>query len=61
MIETSRVSTFIRSYLIDVGDFSLICPFKVRLCLIDFVSCSHLVMAVFDETCFIGLCLMGCV
>ena len=47
MVETSRVSTLIKFYLIDVGDFSLICPFLVRLCLIDSVSCSHLVMAVF--------------
>ena len=31
MIETFRVSTLIRSYLIDVGDFFLIYPFWVRL------------------------------
>ena len=31
MIETSRVSILISSYLIDVGDFSSICPFQVRL------------------------------
>ena len=65
MIVTSRVSTLIWAYLIDVGDFSLIYPFLVRLFLIEHVSCSHRVMAVFDETCFTGLCfdglcLMGC-
>ena len=61
MIETSHVSTLIWTYLIDVGDFSLIYPFSVRLLLIEHVSCLHCVMAVFDETCFIGLCVMGCV
>ena len=61
MIETSRVSTFIRFYLIDVGDFSLIYPFLVRLFLMRGVLDSPRVMAVSDETCFVGLCLMGCV
>ena len=31
MIETSRVSALIRFYLIDVGDFSLICLFRLDL------------------------------
>ena len=48
MIETSRVSTLIRSYLIDVGDFSLICPFRVRLFLtkhiLDLLSCDDRVL-----------------
>ena len=61
MIVTSRVSTLVWVDLIDVGDFSLICPFLVRLFLIRRVLVSHRVMAVFDETCFSGLCLMGCV
>ena len=34
MIKTSRVSTLVRSYLIDVGDFFLIYPFWVRLFLL---------------------------
>ena len=61
MIETFRVSTLIRSYLIDVGDFSLIYPFWVKLFLSKRVLDLCSVKAVFDETCFIGLCLMGCV
>ena len=61
MIETSRISTLIWTYLIDVGDFFLIYPFLVRLFLMRHVLGLHRVMAVFDETCFLGLCLMGCV
>ena len=55
MIVTFHVSTLIWTYLIDVGDFSLICPFQVRLFLMNrvfgFSSCDGCVWwAVFDLT-----------